>query len=238
MPASTRLRRTPIPSTSNSTTSPDFRDRRCSRPHPFPTVPDPRNSPATNVSPLDTCAIQSSKTAPSIAFGQENLTMPRWQVMSWIAAIVFFDHYLGGWIRVTINELLPSSALGHYPQPHGLLYWIDTVFGLALVAFSEEVVFRRCARHLLRTYLGDGIALVAVTSVLFGAYHWWTGVGNILAAIITGLLLMLFLQRAGSLWPVVIAHYLTDIADFAFSRSMRTRGSELIMNKNLKSNWR
>jgi uncharacterized protein len=66
-----------------------------------------------------------------------------------------------------------------------------------------------------KPYLGDGLLLVSATSLLFGAYHWWTGVGNILEAVLMGVLFMLFLQRSGSLWPVVLSHFLTDIADFA-----------------------
>jgi uncharacterized protein len=84
-----------------------------------------------------------------------------------------------------------------------------------LVAYSEEVVFRRCARHLFQIYLNDGYALVVVTSLLFGAYHWWTGFGNIVEAVLIGILLMLFYRRSAALWPVVLGHYLTDVVDFA-----------------------
>jgi len=38
-------------------------------------------------------------------------------------------------------------------------------------------------------------ALVVVTSILFGAYHWWTGIGNIIEAALIGVLLMLFYRR-------------------------------------------
>jgi membrane protease YdiL (CAAX protease family) len=55
----------------------------------------------------------------------------------------------------------------------------------------------------------------AATSLLFGAYHWWTGIGNIIEAVLVGVLLMLFYRRSAALWPVVLAHYLTDIVDFA-----------------------
>ena len=57
--------------------------------------------------------------------------------------------------------------------------------------------------------------IVLLTSLLFGAYHWWSGVGNILAASLMGVLFMLFYLRSGSLWPVVLSHYLADVADFA-----------------------
>jgi uncharacterized protein len=89
------------------------------------------------------------------------------------------------------------------------------VLGIALVAVSEEVVFRRCARRVFEPHLGDGWILVFVTSLLFGAYHWWTGIGNVLEAALMGVLFMVFLQRSAALWPVVLSHYLTDIAGFA-----------------------
>jgi uncharacterized protein len=84
-----------------------------------------------------------------------------------------------------------------------------------LVAFSEEIVFRRCALHLFRNCLNDGYVVVVVTSILFGAYHWWTGIGNILEAALMGVLLMLFYRRSAALWPVALAHYLTDVVDVA-----------------------
>jgi membrane protease YdiL (CAAX protease family) len=102
---------------------------------------------------------------------------------------------------------------GAYPEAQGWLHVVDIVFGLALVALSEEIVFRRSARHLFRHYLDDGYVSVGVTSLLFGAYHWWTGVGNIGAAVLIGGLLMMLYRRSGALWPAVIAHYLTDIVD-------------------------
>jgi hypothetical protein len=37
-------------------------------------------------------------------------------------------------------------VLGGYPELHGWLHIFDAIFGLALVAYTEEIVFRRCAR--------------------------------------------------------------------------------------------
>ncbi|WP_404521627.1 CPBP family intramembrane glutamic endopeptidase [Bradyrhizobium diazoefficiens] len=76
-------------------------------------------------------------------------------------------------------------------------------------------MWRRCARHLLQSYLDDGFALVLATSFLFGAYHWWTGFGNIGEAVVIGGLLMTLYRRSGALWPAVLGHYLTDIVNFA-----------------------
>jgi hypothetical protein len=151
----------------------------------------------------------------SAAFQWEKLQIALWEVALWIGGLVLTDHYLGGWIRRTINVTLSATVPGTYPRLSGWLYFVDIVFGIALVAYSEEIVFRRCARQIFKIYFGDGYGLVIVTSLLFGAYHWWTGLGNIVEATVMGALLMLFLQRSAALWPVVLGHYLIDIANFA-----------------------
>jgi membrane protease YdiL (CAAX protease family) len=154
-------------------------------------------------------------TAPRIAFRREPLRMPPLQVLFWVVGIVLADAYVGGAISTAGNAHFPSTVLGSYPQLSGWLYRLDITFGIALVAFSEEVVFRRCARAVFRPRFGDGWRLTLVTALLFGAYHWWTGVGNVLEAAFMGVLFMAFHQRSGALWPVVLSHYLTDIVSFA-----------------------
>jgi membrane protease YdiL (CAAX protease family) len=154
-------------------------------------------------------------SARIVAFRWRPLLSRHWETVLWIVGIVLVDHYLCSWVRRTINTALPTTVLGLYPMPRGWLQIFDDVFGLALVAYSEEMVFRRCARHLFKMYLGDGYALVAVTSLLFGAYHWWTGIGSIIEAVIMGVLLMLLYKRSAALWPTTLAHYLADVVDFA-----------------------
>jgi membrane protease YdiL (CAAX protease family) len=86
---------------------------------------------------------------------------------------------------------------------------------LALVAFSEEIMFRRLAREMLCPWLGDHALMVLATSLMFGAYHWWAGLGAVTSAAICGVFLMVLYQRSGALWPVVLAHYLVDLYFFA-----------------------
>jgi hypothetical protein len=95
-------------------------------------------------------------SARAVAFRREKLRISLWEVALWIAGVVLADHYLGGWIKRTINTALPGTALGGYPRPSGWLYWVDLGFGLALVAYSEEILFRRCAQHLFQDHLRDG----------------------------------------------------------------------------------
>lgn len=159
------------------------------------------------------CAIP---VARKIAFRFEPLRVAQWEVTIWIVGIVLVDHYWSRSIQRTVNSSLPATVLGAYPETQGWLHVADIVFGLGLVALSEEIIFRRCARHLLQSYLDDGYALVLATSFLFGTFHWWTGFGNIGAAVVTGGLLMMLYRRSGALWPAVLGHYIADIANFAF----------------------
>jgi uncharacterized membrane protein YbhN (UPF0104 family) len=100
-----------------------------------------------------------------IAFRREVRRLPHWNIALWIAGIVLMCIGLVGLGRV-INAALPTTILGGYPRPHGWLRLVDLTFGLVLVAFSEEIIFRRCARHMLRPDLGDGHILVLPTSLL------------------------------------------------------------------------
>jgi membrane protease YdiL (CAAX protease family) len=88
---------------------------------------------------------------------------------------------------------------------------VDVTFGIALVAYQEEVVFRRCARAVLNKSLGGQTTMVIASALLFGSYHWSRGLGTITAAILFGIVAMAFYVRAGVLWPLVLVHYVTDV---------------------------
>jgi membrane protease YdiL (CAAX protease family) len=91
------------------------------------------------------------------------------------------------------------------------LYAVDVTFGIALVAYQEEVVFRRCARAVLNKKLGSGTTMVFASALLFGSYHWSRGLGTIITAALFGIVAMTFYVRAGVLWPLVLVHYVTDV---------------------------
>src|SRR6516164_6165457 len=130
-------------------------------------------------------------SARAVAFQWGKRRMPLWKITLWIVGIVMLDVYLGRWMSSIVNAAFPATVLGVYFRPSGWLYFVDLVFGMALVAGSEEIVFRRCARDAFQPYLGNGYASVVATSLLFGCYHWWAGLGTIVVATMIGILLML-----------------------------------------------
>ena len=87
--------------------------------------------------------------ARAIAFQKSRLAISSWEVAAWILATVFVDRLLDGVISKAFGPALANTRIATYPVTTGWLYVIDIAFGLALVAVSEEILFRRCARHVL-----------------------------------------------------------------------------------------
>ena len=152
--------------------------------------------------------------ARAIAYRREKRRISLLEIGVWTAGLVLLDR-LSQWPRRLIDATFPATIIGTYPDPTGWLNTFDLVFGLALVAASEEIIFRRLLRNASQPCLGDGAFAILVTALVFGAHHWWSGIGNVLTAGAIGILFMVMYRRSGALWPVVLAHYLVDVVVFA-----------------------
>jgi uncharacterized protein len=153
--------------------------------------------------------------ARGVAFSRKQIGVAGWEVTLWIVGLVAFDRIVDHAVISYVSATFPGTRIGQFPPLHGWLFAVDISFGLALVAYSEEVIFRRCGRAVLTGFVGDKAAMVILSAVLFAGYHWWTGLGNMVAAMLFGLLAMLFYRRAGALLPVVLSHYLCDVLNFS-----------------------
>lgn len=84
-----------------------------------------------------------------------------------------------------------------------------------VVAFGEEMIFRGFMLRRIQELLGTGpraAALsVATQSVLFGLGHFYLGARGVLTAAVVGAVYgAWFLARDRNLWPLIVAHGLTD----------------------------
>jgi hypothetical protein len=144
---------------------------------------------------------------------EEKLQAPLVAALFWIVGIVAFftltDFF--SWM----SYWLPMGRLGDYPRPEGFLYLFDLTFGLALVAFHEEIVSRRLAAIALKPFCRSERMLIIVSAALFAVFHWWTGLGNMISCFIFGVVAMACYRRLGALWPIGIAHYALDAILFA-----------------------
>jgi membrane protease YdiL (CAAX protease family) len=156
-----------------------------------------------------------SPAARAIAFTPRRLNIGLVQAIAWAIGLASLYTIIDSPLRGFIDATVPGTTIGSYPASHGWLHAVDVTFGLALVAFQEEIYFRRCARAVVRNWLGDDFGMIIATSLLFAAYHWWTGLGNMVTAGLFGIGAMWLYRRAGSIWPVMLAHYLADLIVFA-----------------------
>src|SRR5262249_56360157 len=59
--------------------------------------------------------------ARAVAFRSDKLRMEWWEIAAWTVGLILADHYAGAWIRQTLNDAVPASVLGQYPETPGLL---------------------------------------------------------------------------------------------------------------------
>jgi membrane protease YdiL (CAAX protease family) len=146
-------------------------------------------------------------------YRRERLKISLAIVINW--GLLLIPISIGSWVAGHIySAFLPQLRLGYYPRPDGWLLLFDLTAGIALTAFHEEILFRRAIRKALAD-LGDGRAMALVSAILFGGFHWWTGVPNMICAGVFGYVAMRIYARSGALWPLVVIHYLADLWAFA-----------------------
>jgi membrane protease YdiL (CAAX protease family) len=157
-------------------------------------------------------AILALSPVRAVVFRRETLrvSFPQLLIRLLVTGIAVGLAFLAGWM---MWRVLPDLSLGQYPKTRGLLYVIDLTAGIALVAVHEELVFRRLAR-LAFSRLGDGLAMIVTTSLVFALYHWWTGPWNVLMVALVGVLLMTLYRAVGALWPAIVVHYCADLYAF------------------------
>mgnify|MGYP006281949235 CR=1 FL=1 len=123
-----------------------------------------------------------------------------------------------GWIWLSMR--LPSTAvLAVCPILPGFWRWVDAVGGSALVALSEEGVFRGLflGAFLAGSTITRRREFIAVSagSLLFGLAHWSLGIHAVVATTIWAVIPAYITLRYRSIWPAVVAHYLTDVVAFS-----------------------
>ncbi|MDH5771787.1 MAG: CPBP family intramembrane metalloprotease [Rhodospirillaceae bacterium] len=102
-----------------------------------------------------------------------------------------------------------------YPEiEHSGIKLFDLTFGLALVAVSEEIIYRALLAALVFRYLPGTFWVVVLSSVIFAFIHWAHGPSNVIAAFVSGVIFMILYLRTRSLLPPMLAHYIANFVHF------------------------
>ena len=137
-----------------------------------------------------------------------------------ISGVLFVaSYYIVLW--TTRLWIPPSHGASFYADamPKMLLYkYAVTMYYSATAAFSEEVIFRGLIFYYVMKHLPQRrqfVGYVAISSTLFGLIHWENGLGEVLATFSTGVAASVYFYKIRTLWPLISAHFITDLLVFS-----------------------
>ncbi|WP_420174166.1 CPBP family intramembrane glutamic endopeptidase [Luteococcus sp. OSA5] len=108
-----------------------------------------------------------------------------------------------------LNTTVQAAGLGDHWWAIPLL-----VTSAAANAVLEEVVMVGYAFTRLRQARWAPWLVLVASAVVRGAYHLYQGFGGFVGNLVMGLGFGLWFRRTGRLWPLVVAHFLLDVASF------------------------
>ncbi len=115
-----------------------------------------------------------------------------------------------GWLMVTGT----FSYAEHLPKVD-LYRWVWIVYMATTAAIVEEFFFRKAVWQVQQNWTRSAFLYVPLSALLFGLAHWAQGDKAIVQAFAAGLLLALCYVKVRRLAPLVIAHFLLDLAAFS-----------------------
>lgn len=156
-----------------------------------------------------------------LAFGGLTLPSPepqastrwrRWGVVAavgvGVAVLVPVDQYLWN------TDLDAPWIIPQFPaHPSAMWRVFDLTLGLALVAVSEELAFRRIFFGLWRQV--GWPALTLISSVAFALLHAPQGVVPVILAGVIGALLMVAYRMSGTVWVPIALHYVFNLVCYS-----------------------
>jgi membrane protease YdiL (CAAX protease family) len=136
------------------------------------------------------------------------LMRPAWAVDLPLGLGVFLA---GAFIDEVHSGIRPAPRAAADPATSGPAVYLLYLWASCANGFAEELVMRGYLLPRLRRLCGSVTASVALTSVLFAAYHVYQGPAETLAILLLGVVYGTAFCLTGRLWPVALAHALTNL---------------------------
>jgi hypothetical protein len=140
-----------------------------------------------------------------------------WRTVSLtLLGIVLFYVFAGGASFLTRQwGFAPDMSSFAYLKGNWPAYVAMLGIAWSSAAFAEEIVFRGFLMNRLRAVDGGGViaafTALIVSSALFGAAHFYQGLGGVVTTGAAGLALgILTLVARGNLWPAILTHGIVD----------------------------
>lgn len=155
-------------------------------------------------------------------YGIEILSDPRRnrETLSWsaMATLLLAIYYFGlSWLTKIVFP--PELTTGGYASmvPDGSLQVVAVLYLAGTAAVFEEVFFRGLLRRIIFTFYNESLATllyVLGSSILFGLVHWENGTAEVLTTMVTGMVACFLYLRINNLVPLIVAHFVIDVAVF------------------------
>lgn len=95
-------------------------------------------------------------------------------------------------------------------------FWsrLDLTAGLLMVGIVEELVFRGYLCTFLFRYTRRPGLIIGLSALAFGLIHWSGGLHQVAVTGTIGAIFMALYLRTGSLYPLILAHFIIDFISF------------------------
>lgn len=136
--------------------------------------------------------------------------------LRWTAVLTLLGVAIDQLVPLALGPWFPSWRFFSFPELYDdRILYLDLSFGLALTAVAEEVIFRGLLVFMLLARYQNAAVAVVVSSLLFGLMHWGLGPALVINAFLWGILPALSVIKTRSIYPAVVAHYVTNFVDFS-----------------------
>ena len=159
-------------------------------------------------------------------WGELGLTRPRWSDLGWGILVLVLGYICYYGVMILIYRLGPyarefiSQQSVSVPRsgPKNLADYLSIAAASLSIGFGEELLFRGYLISRWKRISGSAWQGVLISMLLFGINHAYQGLLGVIGTGVLGLVYALFFMRYRRLWPLVLAHALTDFISLSVVR--------------------
>ena len=155
-------------------------------------------------------------------YGMGSLAEQRWGRLAgqaiFLALLLGLLYYATLYLSRFTLRWEPGPTFNHEINATGLFRIPVTIYLAITPGFVEEVFFRALPLLFLERRFPGQVPIrsyVVATAALFGLIHWGDGVPEVLATFVFGVGAAVLYLRLRNLWPLIAAHIIVDLVDFA-----------------------
>ena len=137
-------------------------------------------------------------------------------VVGWTLLLIIIGIFIDQVLWRLFASILPdpSWSISFPPLSNKFHMFVDLTIGIGFVAIVEEYIFRIELAERLKAKLPIILAVV-LGSIIFGLSHWAFGINAVVTTAIWGILPIVSYYKLGTIFPAIIAHFITDVVSFS-----------------------